>query len=114
MYAGTFRWFARCISLPPFEKPGPSSATAKAAFLLPSGRSAIMQHKTPSVKQNCTRVMSSCLCKYGEGAGFPFQVESLEDGVDDAVHALDIHKAHHRPGTPSDFHEAAFDHIGGP
>jgi hypothetical protein len=26
-------------------------------------------------------VMSSCLCKYGEGAGFPFQIESLEDGV---------------------------------
>jgi hypothetical protein len=23
------------------------------------------------------------LCKYGEGAGFPFQIESLEDGVDD-------------------------------
>ena len=44
-------------------------------------------------------VMSSCLCKYGEGAGFPFQVESLEDGVDDAVHALDIHKARHWPGA---------------
>jgi len=30
-------------------------------------------------------VMSSCLCKYGEGAGFPLQIESLEDGIDDAV-----------------------------
>ena len=40
-------------------------------------------------------VMSSCLCKYGEGAGFPFQVESLEDGVDDTVHALDIYEAGH-------------------
>src|SRR5271157_5788419 len=58
--------------------------------------------------------MSSCLCKYGEGAGFPFQIESLENGVDDAIHALDIHKAHHGPGTPSYFHEAALDHIGGP
>ena len=58
--------------------------------------------------------MSSCLCKYGEGAGFPFQVESLEDGVDDAVHARDIHKAHHRPGAPPDFYEAALDHIGCP
>jgi hypothetical protein len=61
-----------------------------------------------------SRVMSSCLCKYGEGAGFPFQVESLEDGVDDAVHALDIHKAHHRPGAPPNFYEAALDHIGCP
>ncbi len=56
-------------------------------------------------------VMSSCLCKYGEGASFPLQVESLEDGVDDAVHALDIDKAHHRPGSPSNFYETAFDHI---
>src|SRR5271165_6615154 len=59
-------------------------------------------------------VMSSCLCKYGEGAGFPFQVESLEDGVDDAIHALDVHKAHHGPGAPPYFHEAALDHIGRP
>ena len=36
---------------------------------------------------------SSCLCKYGEGAGFPFQVETLEDGVDDAVHALYIDRS---------------------
>src|SRR5215471_24584 len=28
-------------------------------------------------------VTSSCVCKNLEGAGFPFQVESLEDGVDD-------------------------------
>src|SRR5712692_8092324 len=54
-------------------------------------------------------VMSSCLCKYGEGAGFPFQIESLEDGVDDAVHALDIHKANHGPGAASHLHEAALD-----
>ena len=30
--------------------------------------------------------MSSCLCKKLEGAVFPFQVKSLEDGVDNAVH----------------------------
>src|SRR5437899_6742661 len=58
-------------------------------------------------------VTSSCLCKYGEGAGFPFQIKSLEDGVDDAIHALDIHEAHHRSSAPSDFHEAALDHVGG-
>jgi len=40
-------------------------------------------------------VTSSCLCKNAEGAGFPFQVEALEDGMDDPVHALnDVHKAH--------------------
>src|SRR5207249_12203073 len=32
-------------------------------------------------------VSSSCLCKEVEGAGFPFQIESLEDGVDDAIRA---------------------------
>jgi hypothetical protein len=42
-----------------------------------------------------------------EGVGFPFQVESLEDGVDDAIHALDIDKADHRPGPPSYLDEAA-------
>jgi len=40
-------------------------------------------------------VTSSCLCKYGEGAGFPSQVESLEDGVDDAIHAFYVHKTNH-------------------
>ena len=38
---------------------------------------------------------SSCLCKNSEGAGFPFQVEALEDGVNDTIHALDVHKANH-------------------
>src|SRR5271157_482387 len=42
--------------------------------------------------------MSSCLCKYGEGAGFPFQIESLENGVDDAVHTFYVDKAHHGTG----------------
>ena len=32
--------------------------------------------------------MSSRSCKNTEGTIFPFQVESLEDGVDDAVHGL--------------------------
>src|SRR2546428_4813121 len=53
------------------------------------------------------RVMSSCLCKYGEGAGFPFQIESLEDGVDDAVQALDIYEAEHGPGATAHLHKAA-------
>jgi hypothetical protein len=58
--------------------------------------------------------MSSCLCKKLEGAVFPFQVESLEDGVNDSVHALHVHKANHGPGAAPDFHEAALDDVGGP
>ena len=60
-----------------------------------------------------TPVMSSCLCKKLEGAVFPFQVEPLEDGVNDAVHALDVDEADHGPGSASDFDEAALDDIGG-
>src|SRR5271166_2860018 len=58
-------------------------------------------------------VTSSCLCKNAEGAGFPFQVEALEDGVNDAIHTFDVHKAHHgtRPATHLD--ETALDDIGG-
>lgn len=46
-------------------------------------------------------VSSSRFCKNSEGAVFPFQAESLEDGVDDAVHRLDVDEANHGPGTPS-------------
>src|ERR1700752_427099 len=58
-------------------------------------------------------VMSSRLCKKVEGAGFPFQVESLEDGVDDGVHAFEVDKAHHGSGSASHLDEAALDHIAG-
>lgn len=56
---------------------------------------------------------SSRLCKCAEGAGFPFQVESLEDGVDDAVHGLYVDEADHGAGSSPDFDEAAFDDLGG-
>src|SRR5271157_294478 len=49
-------------------------------------------------------VTSSCLCKNPEGAGFPFQVEALEDGVDDAIHALHVHEADHGPSAAPYFH----------
>src|SRR6202142_3727317 len=58
-------------------------------------------------------VMSSGLCKKLEGAVFPFQVESLEDGIDDTVHAGNVDEADHGPGSSSYFHETAFDDIGG-
>ncbi len=52
-------------------------------------------------KKQLIEVMSSCLCKNLEGVIFPLQVEAVEDRVDDAVHAFDIHKADHRPGAAS-------------
>lgn len=42
-------------------------------------------------------------CKNLEGAIFPFQVESLENGVNDSIHALHVHKANHGPGAAPDF-----------
>src|SRR5438445_10413519 len=65
------------------------------------------------VNEGVALVTSSSLCKEVEGAGCAFQIESLEDGVDDAVHTFYVHKAHHRSGSPSHFHEAALDHVGG-
>src|SRR3974390_954034 len=56
-------------------------------------------------------VTSSCVLKYGEGAGFPFQVEALEDGVDDTVHAFNVHKADHGASSPSHLNETAFDNV---
>ncbi len=57
--------------------------------------------------------MSSRLCRYSEGAGFPFQVESLEDGVDDPIHRLHVDEADHGPGSAADFDETALDDVGG-
>src|SRR5208337_1168484 len=59
------------------------------------------------------KVMSSCLCKNAEGASFPFQVESLEDGVDDAVHGLHVDEADHGPGSAAYINEAALNDVGG-
>ena len=53
--------------------------------------------------------MSSGLCKKLEGAVFPFQVESLEDGVDDSVDAFYVDKADHGSSSAAHFHEAALD-----
>jgi hypothetical protein len=58
-------------------------------------------------------VTSSCLCKYGEGAGFPFQIQPLEDGVDDSIHTFYVHKAHHGLSSAPRFHEAALDDVQG-
>ena len=52
-------------------------------------------YSTPADAANAGElgVTSSRLCKYAEGAVFPFQVESLEDGVDDSIHGLHINEA---------------------
>jgi len=57
--------------------------------------------------------MSSRLCKYAERTVFPFQVESLEDGVDDSVHELHVDEADHGAGAAANFDETAFDDVGG-
>jgi len=57
--------------------------------------------------------MSSRLCKYAEGASFPFQVESVEDGVDDPVRGLHVDEADHGPCSAAHFDEAALDDVGG-
>ena len=66
------------------------------------------------VKDSLILVMSSNLCKYGEGAVFPFQVESVEDGVEDAVHTFNVHKTNHGTGSAPHFDKAALDDIRGP
>src|SRR5437660_11001898 len=58
-------------------------------------------------------VTSSCLCKKVEGAGFPFQVKSLEDGIDDAIRTFYVHRTHHGSGAASDFDKAALEHVSG-
>ena len=44
---------------------------------------------------------------------FPFQIESLEDGVDDSVYGLYVHEAHHGAGGAAHFDETALDYVGG-
>jgi hypothetical protein len=65
------------------------------------------------IKERQRRVTSSRLCKYAEGAGFPFQVETLEDGVEDAVHGFNVDEADHGPGSSPNFDETALDDVGG-
>jgi hypothetical protein len=48
-----------------------------------------------------------------EGAGFPFQVKAIEDGIDNSVHTFHVYKADHWPRPSSDLHKATLDNIGG-
>jgi hypothetical protein len=58
-------------------------------------------------------VPSNRSCKNAEGAGFPLQIESLEDRVDNPVHGLHVDEADHEPGAAADSNETALDDIGG-
>src|SRR4051794_39371614 len=73
----------------------------------------MIQAATPHAKLTSRTVTSSRLCKNAEGAVFPFQVETLEDGVDDSVHGFDVDEADHGPRSSPDFDETALDDIGG-
>src|SRR5215467_14002006 len=64
-------------------------------------------------RSDVTWVTSSCLCKNPEGAVFPLQVKALEDGINNAISALDIQKAHRGPGAPPYLHETTLDDVGG-
>ena len=57
--------------------------------------------------------MSSGVCKKLEGAVFPFQVEALEDGINDTVYAGYVDKANHRSSSPANFYETTLDEVGG-
>jgi hypothetical protein len=57
-------------------------------------------------RRRCRRRRQAACVKYREGAGFPFQVESGEDGIEDAVRALHIDKADHGQSLPLYFQEA--------
>ena len=55
--------------------------------------------------------MSTTFRKNLKGAILLLQVEAVEDRVDNAVDAFDIHKADHRPGPSRDIDEQAFDNV---
>ena len=59
------------------------------------------------------RVMSSRLCKNPDGAVFPFQVDSLEAGINDAIYTLYIHKTDYRPRAPTYINETTLNDVGG-
>src|ERR1051326_3927235 len=97
----------------------PSTPVQK-PFFATSSRCATLEVITkpsPSEPPDCDRieltVTSSSLCKSLEGAGFPFQVKAIEDGIDNSVHTFHIYKADHRSGPSSDLDKAALDNIGG-
>ena len=60
------------------------------------------------------RVMSSCLCKNSAGAFSPLLIKLVEDRKDDAIHAVNIDKTHHRTRPVTNFNKTWLNHIGRP
>ena len=58
--------------------------------------------------------MSRYLCKLAKGALAPLQVKPAKDGENNPLHALHVHKTHHRAGATADLDEAPLNHIGRP
>src|ERR1043165_2361850 len=75
-------------------------------------RSSLSSISTSVETPTSIAVTSSCLCKNLEGAGFPFQVKAIENGIDNSVHAFHVHKADHWPRPSSHLHKATLDNIG--
>jgi len=73
----------------------------------------ILLEKADGDNLRSVRVSSSGLCKSFEDACFPFQVESLEDGVDDSIHGQHVDEADHGACSAADLDETAFDDVGG-
>lgn len=53
------------------------------------------------------------MCKWFDGASFPIEVKSMEDGISDSVHALCVDEADDGPRASSYFHETVFNDVGG-
>src|SRR5579875_3454433 len=75
----------------------------------------IMTPRLARVKLPYRAVMSSCLCKKAEGTvpPFVFFVVTIEDGIDDSIHARDVHEANHRASSSAHLDKASLDHVGG-
>ena len=58
-------------------------------------------------------VMSCGMCKNVDSAVAPFQVETLEDRVDDSIDAGHVHKPDHGLGTPTNLHKNTLNHVSG-
>src|SRR5947209_12596256 len=56
--------------------------------------------------------MSSGLCKHAEGAVSPVKIESVKNGIDNAVDAVHVDKTDHRPSSAPDFYKNTLDDIG--
>lgn len=57
--------------------------------------------------------MSSCLRKNSEAVVFPVFIETVEDDIDDPVHAVDMGEHNHGSGSATHLHKTALDGIGG-